>query len=87
MRSKEELIRIARLAKLSTELEDFDVMLNDMSDVLDVVESITDIELSGYDTSEETQISGLREDVVKPSLPAQDILSGAMEKKDNYFIV
>jgi len=87
MRNKEELIRIARLAKLSTELEDFDAMLNDMTDVLDVVESITDLELSGYDCSEEPEVSQLREDVVKASLPVDVVLSGAMEKKDNYFTV
>ena len=87
MRSKEELIRIARLAKLSTELEDFDAMLNDMSDVLDIVETITDVELSDYDTSEETLISKLREDVVIASLPVEKVLSDAMEKKDNYFTV
>ena len=87
MRNKEELIRIARLAKLSEELEDADTMLDDMADVLGIVESITDVELSGYDTSEETQISELREDVVKASLPVEMILSDAMEKKDNYFAV
>ena len=87
MRSKEELIKIMRLAKLSEELEDVDAMLDDMSDTLDVVESITDVGLSGYITTEEVQISGLREDVIKASLPVDVILSGAMEKKDNYFIV
>ena len=87
MRTKEELIRIMRLAKLSEDLENVDAMLDDMSDVLDIVESITDVDLSGYDTSEEIQISGLREDVVVASLPVEKVLSGAMEKKDNYFTV
>ena len=87
MRSKEELIRIIQLAKLSEELEDVDAILDDMTDVLDIVESITDLELSDYDTSEEAQISELREDVVKASLPVEMILSDAMEKKDNYFAV
>jgi len=87
MRSKEDLIRIVRLAKLSEELENIDALQNDMSDTLDIVESIVDVELSAYHTSEETQISELREDVVKASLPVEKILSGAMEKKDNYFTV
>ena len=87
MRSKDELIRLARLAKLKAEMEDIDAMLNDMSDVLDAVESITDVDLSGYDCSEEMEISELREDVVKASLPVEKILSGAMETKDNYFTV
>ena len=87
MRSKEDLIRIVRLAKLSEELENIDALQNDMSDTLDIVESIVDVELSAYHTSEETQISELREDVVKASLPVDVVLSGAMEKKDNYFTV
>ena len=87
MRSKEDLIRIVRLAKLSEELENIDALQNDMSDTLDIVESIVDVELSAYHTSEETQISELREDVVKASLPVEKILSGAMEKKDNYFTI
>ena len=87
MRTKEELIRIMRLAKLSEDLENVDEMLSDMSDTLDIVESIIDVDLSGYITKEEVQISGLREDVIKASLPVDVILSGAMEKKDNYFIV
>ena len=87
MRSKEELIDIIRLAKLSDVLEDVDALYNDVTSLVDNVKLISDVDLSLYDCTEDVKISELREDVVVSSLPVDMILSDAAQKRDNFFIV
>ena len=87
MKNKEELVDIIRLAKLSVESEDIDMLFDDMTDILNIVRSINDVDLSVYDCSDEVIISSPREDEVIMSLPVDMILSNATEKKDNFFTV
>ena len=50
-----------------------------------LIDTINEVELSGYDCSEETFVSDLREDIVLPSSPVSEILRNAPESKDNFF--
>ena len=86
MRSKDELVEAARLAKLSLDSEELSSLFDGISDIMNVVESINDVDLSKFDCSEETTVSELREDDVKPSLAVDSILSNAAEKQDDFFI-
>ena len=85
MRTKEELMNIARLAKLSVEIEDMETMYNELTDMLKIVETIKDVDLAQYDCTETLKTSDLREDEVKASLPVELILSDAAKKHDDFF--
>ena len=86
MRNKDEFMEVARLAKLSLDSEDIDSLFEGIGDVMNIVESISDLDLSAFDCSEEANVSELREDEVTPSLAVDSILSNAAEKQDNFFI-
>ena len=86
MRSKDELMEAAWLAKLSLDSEELSSLFEGIGDVMNIVESINDLDLSKFDCSEETTVSELREDDVTPSLDVDVILSNAAEKQDNFFI-
>lgn len=86
MITHEELKKLAQLAKLSLEGEDTDALISDISDVLDfantIAEAVVDLpEGLGDDTGWH-----LREDVVLPSLPAEQVLANAGEKQDGFFV-
>ena len=92
MMNKEELIDIIRLANLSLELEDPDSILNDISGAVSIIQSITDVDLSGYDCNTpgvcyDTIVSKFRDDVAEPSLPVDIVLSNAVSTQDNFFTV
>ena len=92
MKNKEELSDIIRLSKLSLESEDLDSIYTDISGAVSIIQSITDVDLSGYDCSNpgicyDTIISRYRDDEVEPSLPVDVILSNAAKTQDNFFTV
>ena len=85
MVTREELKRIARLAKLSVAAGETDALLSDMSDIIKIAQSIDDADLSALDCGSVNDAAQLREDSVAPPLPAGVILSNAAQKRDGYF--
>jgi aspartyl-tRNA(Asn)/glutamyl-tRNA(Gln) amidotransferase subunit C len=86
MITHEELKKLAQLAKLSLEGEDTDALIADISSVLDFANAIAE---AVGDLPEEQgggEAWSLREDVVKPSFPVDDILSNAGERQDGYYV-
>jgi aspartyl/glutamyl-tRNA(Asn/Gln) amidotransferase C subunit len=87
VKNQDELLEIARVAKLSLSSEETDSIFSDIADMMGVVQIIKDVDLAEYDCSDEADITELREDVVIPSLPVDLILSNAEEKHDSFFTV
>jgi aspartyl-tRNA(Asn)/glutamyl-tRNA(Gln) amidotransferase subunit C len=86
MITHDELIRIARLAKLSLADEDTDALLTDMSDIINVAQSIDNADLSLLNCAGEEEIAALRDDIIAQPLPADIILRNAANKQDSYFV-
>ena len=81
----DELKKIAALAKLSLDNVDTDELAEDMASIMEVANSIDDLDLSSLDCSGDADPAELRADVCAPSLPVDAILSNAGEKRDGYF--
>jgi len=86
MITHDELIKIARLAKLSIDDGRADALLREMEGILSLGEAINNVDLSGFDCTAATETARLREDIVKESLPVDVILKNAAEKRDGYFV-
>jgi aspartyl-tRNA(Asn)/glutamyl-tRNA(Gln) amidotransferase subunit C len=86
MITQDELLRIARLAKLSLTDEDTDALMTDMSDIINIAQSIDNADLSFLDRTNEDEIAILRDDIIVPPLPTDLILRNAAKKQGGYFI-
>jgi aspartyl/glutamyl-tRNA(Asn/Gln) amidotransferase C subunit len=82
----EELKKIAALAKLSLDGEDMDALAKDISDILSFADTIAQATVDLPAGSAGAADWCLREDVVKPSFPVEDLLSNAGEQQDGYFV-
>ena len=85
MITSDELIRVARLAKLSLTAEDADALMIDMTNIIGIVQSIDDADTALLDCTGDNEAASLREDAVIPPLPAELILKNAAIKRDGYF--
>jgi aspartyl-tRNA(Asn)/glutamyl-tRNA(Gln) amidotransferase subunit C len=86
--SKEEVARIAELAGLKLSPEELDTHTVDLARIIDYFERLSTIdtsEISPRQASADT--AALRDDVVCPSLSAEEALKNAPETEDNYIIV
>jgi len=85
MITPDELVRIARLAKLSLAAEDTDALMAEMTGIIKVAQSIDDADLALLDCTGGNDAASLRDDVVISPLPADMILKNAAIKRDGYF--
>lgn len=82
----DELKKIAALAKLSLDGEDMDALAKDISNILDFADIIAQAAVDQPADFEDAADWNLRDDVLKPSFPVEDILSNAGEQQDGYFV-
>jgi aspartyl-tRNA(Asn)/glutamyl-tRNA(Gln) amidotransferase subunit C len=89
MLTKEEVIKIAQLARIALTDAEVEKFRTELSTVLDYVEELKQVDVSGLE--EVSQVTGLinvqREDKVVIAENHQEILSQAPEIKDGYFKV
>jgi aspartyl-tRNA(Asn)/glutamyl-tRNA(Gln) amidotransferase subunit C len=82
----EELRKIAALGKLSLDGEDIEALQRDISNVLEfadtIAQAVVDLPEGGGDDSDWC----FREDVVRPSLPVEEVLRNAGEQQDGYYV-
>jgi aspartyl-tRNA(Asn)/glutamyl-tRNA(Gln) amidotransferase subunit C len=86
---KETLNKISHLARLEFDEKDAEKMLQDMTNMVDFVEKLNEVDTTGIEplTTMSHEINALREDEVKPHLDHDLALKNAPEKDDNYFRV
>lgn len=86
---KETLNKIAHLARLEIKEEDTDQMINDLSNMLNFVEKLNEVNTDGVEplTTMSYEINSLREDEVKPHLDHDKALVNAPKKDSDYFRV
>lgn len=88
MVTREEVLQIARLAKLSVPEEELDALTADMANIIAFADTIN---AAGSETEEFDNINNLsnafREDAVVPSYDRADILKNAGGGEDGFFKV
>lgn len=89
MISREEVLHVARLARLALEEDEIEPMARELSAVLDHVATIGELDLEGVaPTSHVVELTGgLRPDVPRPSLAREVALAQAPATGDGGFLV
>ena len=89
MISREEVLHVARLARLELSEQEIEPMARELSAVLDHVARIKELDLADVEpTSHVVELtSALREDVVRPCLPREVALAQAPAVSDDGFLV
>jgi aspartyl-tRNA(Asn)/glutamyl-tRNA(Gln) amidotransferase subunit C len=87
--SREEVLHVARLARLELGEAEIEPMARELSAVLDHVARIKELDLADVEpTSHVVELtSALREDVVRPCLPREVALSQAPAVSEDGFLV
>jgi len=87
--SVQEVERIAKLARIGLSVAETAKMSEELGNILTFVEQLQKVDVSA--TPPTDQVTGLedvwREDVVKPSLPREQLLAGTPHQKDGYIMV
>ena len=89
MIDREEVLSVARLARLALSEEELEPMARELSQVLDHVAKIGELDLSEVPpTSHVIEVTGaLRADVPRPCLPREVVLAQAPAVSDDGFLV
>lgn len=88
MVTHEDVLKIARLSKLSIHEDELDAFTKDMDEIINFANTINQatVESSDFDNINHLE-NVFREDVVVPSLPPEEILRNADSQEDGYFLV
>ena len=89
MIDRDQVLHVARLARLRLTDEEVERMPAELSKILDHVEKMDELDLEGVEpTSHVVDVTNvLREDVPSPSLPRERALAGAPDIADGGFRV
>lgn len=86
---KETLLKIAHLARLEFDEKDAEMMMQDMTNMVNFVEKLNEVDTTGIEplTTMSHEINALREDEVKSHLPHDEALKNAPKKDADFFRV
>jgi aspartyl-tRNA(Asn)/glutamyl-tRNA(Gln) amidotransferase subunit C len=89
MIDREQVLHVARLARLRLSEEEVERMSHELSSILDHIEKIEELDLDGVEpTSHVVEVENvLREDVPRPSWPRERVLAEAPDASDEGFRV
>ena len=89
MIDRDQVLHVARLARLELSDEEVERMSSELSSILDHVEKINELDLEGVaPTSHVVELENvLRPDEPRPSWPRQQILAEAPDVADGFFRV
>jgi aspartyl-tRNA(Asn)/glutamyl-tRNA(Gln) amidotransferase subunit C len=86
---REQVLHVARLARLRLSDEEVDTMVGELSGILEHIERISELDLDGVPpTTHVVEVANaLRPDEPRPSLPRDVILEQAPARQDGGFVV
>jgi aspartyl-tRNA(Asn)/glutamyl-tRNA(Gln) amidotransferase subunit C len=89
MIDREQVLHVARLARLQLSDDEVDSMVGELSNILEHIERISELDLEGVPpTSHVVEVANaLRADEPRPSLPREVILAAAPAHTDEGFLV
>ena len=87
--SKEDVEKVAVLARLKFSEEEIEKFRSDLNRILDYINKLNELDTENVPpTSHVVEMKNVfREDEVGESLPIEDVLLNAPEKKDRFFVV
>ena len=87
--SRDEVLHVANLARLTFTEEELDRFASQLSEILDYVEQLGELDLEGVEPMAHVHdiVNAFREDAVRPSLPRQAVLANAPEAEGGCFKV
>ena len=87
--SRDEVLHVARLARLELSEEELDRFAEQLSAILDAVGKVAELELEGVEpTSHPLDLVNIwAEDEPKPCLGVDEALANAPDREDDYFRV
>ncbi len=87
--SREDVERIAHLARLELTSEEVTAYQQQLSAVLDYAARLNTLDLNGIEPSAHAvaQTNIMRDDVIEPSLPLDEVLFNAAETADDQFLI
>ena len=87
MLDREQVLHVARLARLELTDEEVDRMASELSHVLDHIEKIRELDLEGVPPTSHVVdvVNALRADEPRPSLPRDVVLAAAPEPLEGGF--
>ncbi len=87
--SKEEVEKVARLARLEITDSEKTAFSEQLSSILSYVEQLKDLDTEGIEPTATVldQTNVFRDDTVRPSLPVDRALANAPEQSGGYFVV
>lgn len=87
--SRKDVEHIAHLARLGLTDEEFARLEGQLNHILDQYGVLAQLDTEGIaPTAQTIELENiLRDDIVRPSLPTEEILSGAPERVGEYFVV
>lgn len=83
--SKEEIVKIASLARLKLKEDEIDYFASQMNNIVEFVNKLSEVNVNVVE--EEYKPTPLREDLPQPSLDPQKALLNAPEKRLDMFVV
>lgn len=91
MVTKDEVKKVADLAKLEFAGEELDALTTELNAVLGYIDQLKELDVTNVapleNLNEAVEQSALREDIARPSLVVEKALSNAPKSADNYFLV
>ena len=88
MITREDVENIALLSKLFVPEEEMDNLTQSMQEIVSFADTINNADVEGVEFDNINNLSNaLREDVVKPSMPKEEILKNAPEHAEDHFLV
>ncbi len=87
--SREEVLHIARLARVALTEDEITRMSEQLSNLLEHFQVLQQVDTEGVPPTAQSVAlqSVMRDDVVEPSLPAEDVLANAPHREDDSFQV
>ncbi|MFA6347731.1 MAG: Asp-tRNA(Asn)/Glu-tRNA(Gln) amidotransferase subunit GatC [Dehalococcoidales bacterium] len=87
--NKEQVLHIARLAKLGLTQDEVEKMSEQLSNILENFEILNKVDTDGVPpTAQPNALTNvLKDDVVKPSLPQDEVLANAPQRDGDYIRV
>ena len=87
--TKEEILHVAKLAKLNLSEEEPESLRSDMESIIDFANTLSELDTEGVVPTAHARymVNALREDVIKDSYSEEDILKNAPYQEDGGFAV
>ena len=87
MITREDVVHVARLARLELSEEELERMREQLSAILEAVGKVSELDLEGVEPTAHPLdlVNVLAEDEPRPSLPREDALANAPDPEDGFF--